>query len=297
MRPSWNPRPSETDHGRVVPASGDPAWHRVTAEPRPEHLVAVVSDGGAVAPSARRYAALIEDLAGLPVRVLGPAGGGEQQDETDLRAFPPEVATIFLQHARPEFACQVRALAGWRPVLTDQDTTAIALAAALLTTLSRAGRAPRASKVVIAGADNLPILCPLLMVCGISDITTWSPADAITFPLRRIAAGAHVVVDLLDVTADLEPLTPHAEPTVLAPDEASDPLLALPGLLRALTDFPGARLDFEVYHDCALALVMATPPDERSPAGPDAALTDRVADAAARALRKLAHRPFDTTIG
>lgn len=266
-------------------------------------MVAVVSDGGAVADGAaaqsivRRYATLIDHLAGLPVRVLSPDAGGAQHVEAELRDLPPDVGAIFLPHARPEFACQVRALTGGRPVLTDQDTTAIALTAALLTTLSRASRVPRASKVVIAGADTLPILGPLLMVCGVGDITTWNPADALAFPLRRVAAGAHVVVDLLDGTADLESLAAHATPTVLAPESGRDPLLALPGLLRALTHIPGARLDVEVHHACALALVMATPPDERLPAGPDPALADQVADAATRALRQPTHRLFDTSFG
>lgn len=221
------------------------------------------------------YAALIGDLAGMRTRVVAV------EDEP----FPADVGVLFLPEARPEFVCRARAVTGV-PVLTGQDTTAIALAAVLLTTLSRAGRTPRSSQVVIAGADALPVLCPLLMVSGIGSVTTWNPADAQAFPLRRVAEGADAVIDLLTTAAGMADVV-----TVIAPDRARDPLLALPGLLRAMARRPDARLDVEVHHACALALVMATPPDDLRPHGPDRALTDRIADAATTALRESADRP------
>lgn len=273
--------------------------------------VAVVSDGSALADQSGdsvvsmlgRYAALIEDLAGLPVRVLPLDVGDPAQADASLRSLSAEIGAIFLPHVREEFTCRARALTS-TPVLTDQDTTAIALAAAVLTTLARAGRAPRASQVVIAGADTMPILCPLVMLSGVGTVTTWNPADALTFPLRRIAADADVVIDLLGGTVGrtvgrigIGAFAPDLELTVIAPDSGRDPSLALPGLLRALTAAPGARLDVEVHHACALALVMATPPDQLVPHGPDHGLADRVADAALQALHQPAHRPFDTSSG
>lgn len=281
----------------------------MTAKKSPDRVVAVVSDGSALAaPGAaqdtvvlmlRRYVALIEDLAGLRGLELH-LDHDPRRAAAGLRGLPSEVGALFLPHVRRDFACRARDLTDV-PVVTDQDTTAIALAAALLTTLTRAGRTPRASQVVIAGAGTLPILCPLLMVCGVGSVTTWNPADALSFPLRRIAADADVVIDLLGGTTigtvGIGAFAPDLEPTVIVPDSRRGPLLALPGLLRALTRTPDARLDVEVHHACALALVMATPPDDVLPVSPYDALVDQVTDAALRALQQPAHRPFDTSSG
>lgn len=234
----------------------------------------------------RRYSTLIRDVAGLRTHALALDASVPPQFEAALRALPDEVGVLFLPTASSEFACRVRAVADSRPVLTGQDTTAIALAAALLTTLTRAGRAPRASQVVIAGADALPILCPLLVACGVGSVTTWSLADAEAFPLCRVTAGVDVVVNLL--ARELA----GPEPAVIAPQHVRDPLLALPGLLRAMTRTPNAPLDVEVHHACTLALVMATPPEELLPHGLDRVLTEQVTDAATTALRESANRPF-----
>lgn len=118
-------------------------------------------------------ASLIENLAGVRVEVLELEPGALWEADARLTAFLGNVGVLFLPHASPEVACQVRAMAGV-PVLTGQDTTAIALAAAVSTTLARTGRAPGSSQVVIAGADALRILCPLLMVGGASTVTTWN---------------------------------------------------------------------------------------------------------------------------
>ena len=69
-------------------------------------------------------------------------------------------------------------------MITGQDVAAIALAAAVLTTLARADHTPSSSRVVIAGAEHLPQLCPLLMACGIGDIASWNDGDAVGFSLH-----------------------------------------------------------------------------------------------------------------
>jgi malate dehydrogenase (oxaloacetate-decarboxylating) len=165
------------------------------------------------------------------------------------------------------------------PVVTAEDTTAIALAAALTTTLARAGARPRSGHVVIAGADTLPLLFPLVMLGGIGQVTKWNRADALAFPLHAVAADAGAVIDLIGAT------DPDLEPPVITPNREGDTTLALPGLLQAVADAPSARLDIEVHRACVLALVMATPPTAVLPQGPTRELTERVAGAAATALR------------
>lgn len=219
----------------------------------------------------RHYATLVQDLSGLPARVL--------RLDTDstapaLRDLPPETTAVFLPHPPSR-----RLPAAPVPVVTGQHSAAITLTAATLISLAQAGRAPQASRVVLAGADTMPTLGPLLMAAGIGDITIWHPRDAFAFPLRRVAARADLVIDLSGTARRT------AAPTVLAPDEGGGPLLALPGLLRALSDRRGAKADVEVFLACAFALVLATPPGDRLPQDPSQALTAQVADAAARVLR------------
>ena len=242
----------------------------MTTPERPVGAVAVI--GGVDEPGLDRCLALIQDLASVSTHV-----------RATLRDLPADVGAVFLPHALPEHNADTRV-----PVVTGRDTAAIALSAAVLTTLTRAGRRPRTSRVLIAGADTTPLLSPLLAAAGVCDITIWSMKDAARFPLRRLTADVHVVVDLLDITAQAGIDAPDATPAVVTP-HGHDAVLAVPGLLRALLRTPDARLDVSVCHACVLALVMATPLGERLPIGPDQALTDQIADAATQQMR----RPYD----
>ena len=270
----------------------------MTAPDRPGEAVAII-DGSAVAeePDLDRYLALIHDVAGLPTRVL-------PVDSADIRAalrdLPADVGAVFLPHALPEHGAGTGlgtvVSDNGLPVFTDRDSAAIALSAAVLTTVTRAGRSPRSNRVLIVGANTMPLLSPLLMVAGVGDITIWSMKDAARFPLRRVITGVHVVVDLLGIAAPAGTDRLDTVPAVIAPRE-HDALLAVPGLLRALLHTPGARLDIAVCRACALALVLATPPGQRLPTGPDQALSDRVADAAAREMRHPTGHPHDFGFG
>lgn len=244
-------------------------------------VVAVVGGIGATTAVLRRYAVMVEDQAGLPTRVIASDYG--------LHNLPAGTSAVLLVRATPEREQKARISVVGVPVLTDRDTTAIALTAALLTTLTRIGRTPQTSRVVIAGANTLPMLSPVLLAAGIRDITTWNPADALAFPLRRIAADADVVINLVGGGGRFA-WPRHASPAVIVPDPARDPLLALPGLLQALTRHPHTRLTPEVQCACAVALSAATSAGEQLPRSPDLALTRQIADAAAHALQPGATR-------
>lgn len=256
---------------------------------RSDRTVAVIGTSAGAESSLRRYATLIEDLAGTRAQVLVLDPDAPQEI---VALLPAGVGALFLPDTPPEVACRVRALARV-PVLTGQDTTAIALAAAVSATLARAGRVPRSSQVMIAGAAALPVLCPLLMISGVGTVTTWNHVDAHAFPLYRVASGTDVVIDLLGALNGMD----GVGPVVILPDHERDTALALPGLVRAMVQTPGARLDVNVHHACALALVMGTPPDELLPHQPDRELTDRIAAAAAAALRAAADHSLQTNQG
>ncbi len=203
--------------------------------------------------------------AGLAVTVL-PADR--------LSELPSDVGAVYLAGSRPEDVPAVAALVGV-PVVSDLDTTAIAGAAMVLATLAAAGRPPHAARVVVAGADAVPALAAVLIAGGVGEITVWRPRDAIAFPLRRVAASVDIVVDLVGAAR------PGFGAVVLA-GGLFPPLLALPGLVRGLVAAPGVRADVNVLHACALAVVMATPPDRRLPDA-TADLGRRIADAVLRA--------------
>lgn len=244
--------------------------------PRP--TVAVVGGIGASTSVLRRYATTIEELAGLPTRVIAA--------DFSLHHLGSDVGAVFLARADHERVLMAREVMRGVPVVTDHDTSGIALTAALLTTLSRAGRAPHLSQVVVAGARTMPTFTQLLLVAGIGHVTAWNPADALTYPLLRTASGADAVINLFGGGGRYA-WPRHNIPAVIVPDPARDPLLALPGLLRALTSHQGAAPTLGVHRDCALALAQAAPDGALLPRRPDHALVERIAGAATLALRPL----------
>ncbi|AHH98816.1 hypothetical protein GCM10010174_66670 [Kutzneria viridogrisea] len=193
-----------------------------------------------------------------------------------------------LTHTAPALARaaqQALHAVGGLPVVTDQDTTAIALTAAVLTAVTRADRTPSASTVVIAGTERMPGLCALLIAVGVGDIVSWNKADAHAFPLYHVARGADAVVDLLGGTRELAEVAEHSRRTVIAPDNPASHLLALPGLLTALVQTPEPVLDVALYRVCALALAASTPPGRLLPDLTDPAVTDNIAHAATHTLQ------------
>jgi malate dehydrogenase (oxaloacetate-decarboxylating) len=244
-------------------------------------VVAVVGGIGTTSTVLRRYATLIEDQAGLSARVIASDYG--------LHGMSSDVGAVVLVGVAPERERKARNSIVDVPVVTDQDAAAIALTAAVLTSLVRGDRTPQASKVVIAGADAMPALSPALSTAGVRDITTWNPADALMLPLRRVAAAADVVINLVG-GGGLFAWPRHAAPAVIVPDPVRDPSLALPGLVQTLVRHRHARLTPEVQHACAAALSAATPPGEQLPRRADHPLTRSIADAATHALRREAAR-------
>lgn len=104
-----------------------------------------------------------------------------------LGELPDDIGAIYLTHTDPVRARAAQRSvheAGGVAVVTEQDSTAVALSAVLLTVLARVDRAPRSSQVVIAGAQSMPLLADLLMAAGIGDIISWNPADRTGFRCR-----------------------------------------------------------------------------------------------------------------
>jgi malate dehydrogenase (oxaloacetate-decarboxylating) len=151
------------------------------------------------------------------------------------------------------------------PVITDRQTTAIALTTAVLTTLIHARIAPAAAHVVIAGAERNSLVAGLAAAAGIGEIDSWGLNDAHNFPLHTLTRRGGVVIDLLG-TATRHPARHRRQAGALDPpdrviavDEPSMALLALPGLLATAqtSGRPPGRADCLA---CVRALVERTPP-------------------------------------
>jgi malate dehydrogenase (oxaloacetate-decarboxylating) len=248
--------------------------------------VAIASDGSAL-PSGdnltstlRDEAELISGLAQVPARPTPIPASGAPTLAAGIRALPADIGAVLLTRVESERARHVQEElqdGGARPLVTDADVTAIALAAAALGSLAYAGRRTQDSRVVLAGARNLPLLTTLLMAAGVSDITIWHQSDAVIFPLHNIVFGAHIVIDLVGEL----PSSTTGRRTVITRTDAGAAPYAAAGLLQAATYAPGLTFDIEVYSACTYALMAAA--DRSVPhvkGGKGVALTQLIADAA-----------------
>lgn len=306
--------------GPGIPAQRIDTDSTVAAGQDMPRVVAVVSDGSAlrgdtsaghhdVAPDS--LAVLLEDdaaglhvRAGVPVRAAPLSARDTEGLAAQLRGLPTDTGAIFLTHTDPARArAAQRAVheAGGPPVLTDADTTTVTLTAALLATVARAGREPATSRVVIAGADALPELCPLLIATGVGDISSWNASDGRAFPLHHLARHANAVIDLLGATAPAAGWVPGDRwSNVISPDDPGYRLLPAPGLFAALAHYPDATVDLDVLRACAMAMTAATPPGRPVPEMDDPHLTEAIVSAVFRVLAQRtssgAHRPPYPTI-
>lgn len=209
-----------------------------------------------------RWAALIHAPTGTIARPLCVVSQDAERLSAGLRVLRPEVGRFVV--IRPNRMHDTDAEGTDCLVVTDDALAAVAVTAALLGTLRRRGLSPRRTRVVIAGAARMPMLCSLLTTVGISEVTSWDRGDAGRFALDRITRDAEVAIDLLSCGRELAAAArTHPGLITITPDATSWALLALPELLRILAAAPDPRVDVEKLHACALALaaVLPQPPD------------------------------------
>jgi malate dehydrogenase (oxaloacetate-decarboxylating) len=235
--------------------------------------------------------AVLERLARVPVIAHRVTQPDVEEFVTLIGQLPDSVAAVFVTRTDPVRARVVQrrvGQAGGPPVLSDEDTSAIALTAATLAYLRRIGRDPLGARILVADASSMPNLTPLLIVTGFPDITMWNSADAPRFPLSRAARDADAVLDPLPHATDAAGLAiDRPEGSVISCNGLDDRFLAAPGLLRALVEHPPGTfaLDVGLYQICASAVAAATPRRYR----PTDRLHDRgIADAIAAALHRAA---------
>lgn len=227
-------------------------------------------------------AALLRAHTGLEVMAELVSADSTEELITVVREVAPDFpGGIHLVHIDPARGTAAQtALDGAVAVITDRQTTGVALIAAALTTLARDGTAPAAGRLVIVGAERNPLVAALAVAAGIGEIDSWEPDDTHDLPPGTRARRGAVVIDLLGVLDPLGPAAhrrqgdaPRAPTPVLAVEEPTTALLALPALLAA-TRHAGRRPGMSGHLVCAHALVACTPPDRVLPALSDPGLTD-----------------------
>ncbi|MFC4950097.1 hypothetical protein [Pseudonocardia sp. GCM10023141] len=246
--------------------------------------VAVVSDasdfhrepGSTLLSGLLGTAALLREHAGIAATALLVTAEDTDELIADLRRVAPDFSGVYLTLTNPARAAAAQvALAGTFTVITDRQTTAIALTAAMLSSLDRRGIPPAAGRVVIVGAEHNPLLVALAAAAGIGEIDRWGIDDAHNFPLSTLTRRGALVIDLIGATRRCGEATAAgtSRTPIIAIDDPSTALVALPYLL-AMADQRGHPPALPDCLACAHALAQRTPPGQLLPALSDPALSD-----------------------
>ncbi len=205
------------------------------------------------------YVALIEDRTPMRALPLPLSRGGVPTVASAIAGFPTRLSAVLVVGlAASESAGVQRQVADTAGplVIGEIDMVTAALAAAVITVLGSRGVPRERARVVMTGAESAPLLGPILIACGIGDLTTWHNRDAAAYPLNRLMEHNDILID------------PNAAaPVQVAPDGTltipRDPFefgaLVLPGLLGALCGHSVAALDIEHLAAAANAVARVTP--------------------------------------
>jgi hypothetical protein len=210
-----------------------------------------------------------------------------------IAGLPSRVSVVFVVGTGSSESARVQRTVANRKgplVISELDVVAAALGAAAIRTLRRRGVAPRRGRIVVTGAEVLPLLGPLLLAAGGGMLTSWNKRDAQAYPLRGIMAHHDILIDLAGTAPD----TCAPGRTLTLPREPFDyRALVLPGLLSALGRRNCASLTIDVLAACARGLALVTSPDRILPALDDPLLVPAVARQVARTLGDHPpHRPY-----
>ena len=211
------------------------------------------------------YAALIDDRTPMRAVPLPLSRGGVDTVASAITGHPTRLSAILIVGlAASESAAVQRRVADTAGplVIAEIDVVSAALAAAVMTMLRSRGVKRERARVVMAGAESAPLLGPILIACGIGELTTWRRDDAEDYPLTRLMEHNDILID--PNAAAPMPLAPDR--TVTIPHDPFDfGALVLPGLLGALCGHGVAALDIEHLAAAADAVALLTPSDQVLP--------------------------------
>jgi len=141
-------------------------------------------------------------------------------------------------------------------VIAEIDVVTAAQAAAVMAMLRSRGVQRQRARVAMAGAESAPLLGPILIACGIGELTSWHPRDAQDYPLNRLMEHNDIVI----CPKAAAPMLVAWDRTLTIPHDPFDfGALVLPGLLGALCGHGVTALDVLHLAAAAHAVALVTP--------------------------------------
>ncbi|MGO9551649.1 hypothetical protein [Mycobacterium sp.] len=158
----------------------------------------------------------------------------------------------------PESAAVQRwvAEAAGQLVIAEIDVVTAAQAGAVMAMLRSRGVQHQRARVAMAGAESAPLLGPILIACGIGELTSWHPRDAQHYPLNRLMEHNDIVIC---PKAAAPMLVAWDRPVTIPHDPFDFGALVLPGLLGALCGHGVGELDVLHLAAAAHAVALVTP--------------------------------------
>lgn len=222
-------------------------------------------------------------------------------DVTVLRAVPLQVtgqshavATALINHsatisaafvvglAAPQSAVVQRrvAEAAGPVVLAYVDVVTAAYAAAVLTTLRSLDVPRQRARVAVSDAEPTPHLGPILIACGIGQLTTWHHHNAPAYPRRQLRAHHDVVIS----PNPAAPMLAAGDCTLRMRKPSDLAGLVLPGLLSALCGHGIGALQIAHLAAAADGVALITPAGQTLPTVSEPLLVTTIARRVAQTL-------------
>ena len=211
------------------------------------------------------YVALIDDRTPMRAWPLPLSSGGVPAVVSTITVHRAQFSAVLVVGlaASESAAVQRRVADSAGPlVIAEIDGVTAALAATVMTLLRSRGVRRQRARVVMTGAEWAPLLGPILIACGVGELTNWHHRDSADHPLSRLMEHNDILMD----PNSAAPLSVASDRTLTIP---YDPLefgaLVLPGLLGALCGHGAAALDIEHLVAAAHAVALLTPAGQLLP--------------------------------
>ena len=143
------------------------------------------------------YVALIDDRTPLHAAALPLSTADVPTVASAITGHPAPLSAAFVVGlaATESAAVQRRVAEAAGPlVIAEIDAVTATLAAAVMTMLRSCAVQPQRARVAMAGPESTPLLGPILIACGIGELTTWRYGDAQDYPLSRLKEHNDVVI-------------------------------------------------------------------------------------------------------
>ncbi|MCF7548346.1 hypothetical protein [Pseudonocardia sp. WMMC193] len=168
----------------------------------------------------------------LPAAELGD-GAGLSASVVEREGI---LAYVAAEGAEADVAARSLATVLPGPVVTRGAARAVGLCLGALMHLRSVQRDPRFSRTLVVGARGAGALVPLLLACGVADLSLWNVEDDRWLPLRTAVRDVDVVIDLVGRVRAAGVDQDCAVGSVIEADRFDPDVALAPALLAGLAD-------------------------------------------------------------